>query len=282
MTISQKRAALKLETAFSLLGCRTDFFGDWLSESIPKYVAATLSRRLPPVPILIDAAMPKTHRQALELMLAAQVDIIEVPAFETVQVKRLWSASSIGYMPFHQKFTERFKWDYLVGSPELGRLVLDEMRRRADVALGSLQGPSRVFLARKAFRHRKLTNRAEIEAIAEAHGFAIAFPEELPFVEQVRLLRNARFVVAPEGSALFLCSFHGPGAKICILNHRNTEGLVLYNEGTEDGELTIITGPPAEPQHGSPQDVDYTIESDVFRRFLEGWLPAPAPRRKSS
>ncbi len=39
--VSQDLDALKLDTAFSLLGCRTDFFGDWLCESIPKYVAAT-------------------------------------------------------------------------------------------------------------------------------------------------------------------------------------------------------------------------------------------------
>jgi hypothetical protein len=273
--ISQDRAALKLDAAFSLLGCRTDFFGDWLCEAIPKYVAAILSGRLPPVPILIDASMPKTHRQALELMLAAPLNIIEVPAFETVQVKRLWSASSIGYMPFHQKFTERFKWDYLMRSPARFRPVRAEMCRRADLVLGSSCGPSRVFLARKEFRHRKLANRAVIEALAEAHAFAIVFPEELDFVEQVGLLRNAHFVAAPEGSALFLRHFLSPGAKICILNHENTEGLVCYNSDPEVWDLVIITGPQAGPQRGSPQDVDYMIDADVFREFLDGWLPGP-------
>jgi hypothetical protein len=277
-TISRDRVALKLDTAFSLLGCRTDFFGDWLCESIQKYVAATLYGRLPAVPILIDARMPETHRQALELMLAAQAEIIEVPAFETVEVKRLWSASGIGYMPFHQKFTERFKWDYLACSPERFLPVEDEMCRRADPVLGPSRGPSRVFLARKEFRHRKLAKRAIVEALAKARGFAIVYPEELDFIEQARLLRDARFVVAPEGSALFLCCFLSRGAKVCILNHRNTEGLVLYNGGCDakDIELTIITGPRVGPQRGSPQDVDYMIDADVFGRFLADWLPAPA------
>ena len=80
--ISQDLPALEFDTAFSLLGCHTDFFGDWLCESITKYVAVTLAGHLPSVPILIDANMPKTHRQALELMLVPGTNIIEIPAFE--------------------------------------------------------------------------------------------------------------------------------------------------------------------------------------------------------
>ena len=280
-TISQKRAELELDAAFSLLGCKTDFFGDWLCESVPKYVAATLSGRLPPVPVLIDASMPKTHRQALELMLPAGADIVEVPAFEPVRVKRLWSASSPGYMPFHQKFTERFKWDYLMSSPKRFIPIEQEMCRRVDLVVGPPRGPSRVFLARKPFRHRKLVNRAEIEALAEAHGFAIVYPEDFDFAEQARLVRGARFVVGPEGSAFFLCLFLNRGAKVCLLNHENTEGLVGYN-GDGGNEVTIITGPETGSRRGSPQDVDYAIDADVFRRFLGGWLSAAAPAGEDS
>ena len=206
-TISQDRAEFKLDAAFSLVGCKTDYFGDWLCKSIIKYVAATVSGRLPQVPILIDASMPKTHRQALELVLPAGADIVEIPAFDTVRVKRLWSGSTVGHMPFHQKFTERFKWDYLMGAPERYIPIVEEMCRRADLVVGPPQGPSRIFLARKAFRHRKLVNHAEIEALAEAHGFAIVYPEDLDFVGQARLFRNARFVVGPRDRPFFsVCS----------------------------------------------------------------------------
>ena len=74
------------------------------------------------------------------------------------------------------------------------------------------------------------------------------------------------------------------GAKICILNHENTAGLVAYNGGNDAGadDVTIITGPQAMPQSGSPQDVGYAIDAGVFRRFLEGWLPAPMPEGEVS
>jgi len=275
--ISDARPALKLDQAFSLLGARTDFFGDWLCDYILRYVAATMSGHVPRVPVLIDMGMPPTHRQALEVMLIPDTEIIEVPAFRGVEVKRLWQAPSISYMPFHQKLNEKWKWDYNACSPERSLLVEDEMVRRVNLLLGPGAGPSRVFLARKAFRHRKMTNHREIEAIAAAHGFVISYPEDLDFVSQAKLLRDARFVLGPEGSAFFLCSFVGRGAKICILNHQETEGLVLYNGvfDLKEIHLTVITGPDTGDHHRRQQDKNYTIDAEAFRRFLDEWCGPP-------
>ena len=272
--IAEERPARRMETAFSLLGQRTDFFGDWLGESISKYVAATLRGDLPPVPILIDACMPRTHRQALELMLPGDVEIIEIPAFETVQVERLWSVSAVNYMAFHQQQNQRFKWDYFLTSPKTDVAINDEMIGRVDLHLGDRRGPERVFLARKAFRHRKLVNHLEIEAMAAEAGFAVVYPEDLDFIDQASLLRSARFVIAPEGSAFFLAAFLKPGARACLFNHQETEGMALYSGwcALMDIDLTIITGPLAGPHH-VPQHVDYRIDTDVFRRLLAEWAP---------
>jgi hypothetical protein len=275
--ISDERPVRSLGSAFTLLGCRTDFFGDWLWESIHKYVGATLRGHLPPVPILIDESMPKTHRAALDLMLPPTVEVIEIPAFETVRVERLWSASAIRYMSFHQKQNERFKWDYFLCSPEHSAEVREEMCRRVGRFLGNREGPARVFLARKDSLHRKLVNRMEIEAIAVEAGFAIVYPEELGFLDQAALLRSARHVVAPEGSALFLNVFLMPGARVCILNHELTEYPVLHAEN-KDIEVTILTGPKVGEQRGSPQDANYRINTNVFRRFLAEWLPDASSR----
>jgi hypothetical protein len=273
--ISDAPPALKLDQAFSLLGARTDFFGDWLGDYIERYVAATMSGHVPRVPVLIDMSMPPTHRQALEVMLIPGMEIIEVPAFQGVEVKRLWQAPSIIYMPFHQQLNEKFKWDYMACSPERSLPVEDEMVRRVNLVLGPGYGPSRVFLARKAFRHRKITNHREIEAIAAAHGFVISYPEDLDFVSQAQLLRDARFVLGPEGSALSLCCFVGRGAKICVL-HQEEEGLVLYNKclPLKEIHLTVITGPHT-GDHDRRQHEDYMIDAEAFRRFLDEWCRPP-------
>lgn len=256
------------------MGAHSDFFGHWICEYLSRYVAAVLSGLLPPVPVLIDAHMPRSHRQALELMLAAATLIIEVPPFATVSVRRLWCAPNLMYMPLHERWNERFKWDYGAAAPARFAPVTDELARRADLALGSARGPRRVFLARKDFRHRKLVNRAAIETMAKQRGFAVVYPEDLDFIEQVRLLRTARFVIAPEGSALFLAFFAEAGLRLCILAQPVTEGLadfdgILAGRGVD---ITVLTGPPVTTHHERADYSDYRIDETSFGCFLDGWL----------
>ena len=273
-TIDLQKPAVEFDEAFSLLGCRTDFFGDWLGDMLQRYVAATDDERLATMTILIDAHMPKTHRQSLEMMRVGGARIVEIEAFQSAVVRRLWWACGIGYMPFHQVLNDRFKWDDVACHPRDSLLIGQEMQRRANLVEPPTSGPTRVFLARKDFRHRKMVNAEDIKTIASSFGFTIVYAEELDFADQARLLRRARYIVAPEGSSLFLTIFLGDGAKLCILSHRQTEGAVLYNgDGDESGSgLTIITGPEAGERHGRSQDMDYSIDVEGFRRFLAEWL----------
>jgi capsular polysaccharide biosynthesis protein len=266
---SDLRYPRAFKEAVSLLGCRTDFFGDWICETITKYVAASRTGLLPPAPILIDASMPASHRQALEMMLPQPVEIVEIPAFAIVEAERLWVIPSIAHTPFHQVLNARFKWDYATTAPAAFVPVRREMLRRADRALGPVILRRKLFLARHAFRHRKLVNKDEIEAIAAGHGFAIVYPEDLAFADQVRLFRDASHVVAPEGSAMYLYFFRSDFTRICVLNHPLTDGLVAYEDG--DVDLTVISGPQVGPLKGRSQDMDYEIDPRVFDRFLAEW-----------
>jgi capsular polysaccharide biosynthesis protein len=266
--------ALRIDDAFTLLGAHSDFFGHWMWEYLPRLVAALMSGILSSMPVLIDAGMPKTHRQALELMLAGSLPIVEIPPFASVLVERLWFAPNLFYMPLHERRSEDFTWDHMVPPPVRFAPIIDEMSRRADRALGTACGPQRVFLARKDFRHRKLVNRAAIEGIATQHGFVVVYPEDLDFGEQVRLLRSARFVVAPEGSALFLGFFAKPGLRLCILNHTATEALAIYNGllSAKQVDITVLTGPVVKKHYELAQYSDYCIDELSFHRFLGSWL----------
>jgi Glycosyltransferase 61 len=271
VTPDNEGGGIKIDEAFTLLGPHTGAFGDWMVEYLPRYIAADMSGALPPVPVLVDALLPKTIRETMELLFRTGVEVIEVPQHASVRVRRLWCGPSLRYAPGREKMDMRFKWDYLSPSPPHFLPIVREIAGRADKLVAGQPGPERVFLGRRAHGWRKLVNHTAIEAEAQARGFSVVFPQDLRFVEQIRLLRNARFVVAPEGSALFLAFFARPGTKICILNHPLIEGALSY-AGFFDGMLiTILTGPIVHSHPVFPHRADYEIDAMSFREFLDGW-----------
>jgi hypothetical protein len=269
-------STVQLEEAFTLLGVRPEAFGHWMIEYLPKYVAASMSGALPRVPILIDGAMPPSHRQALELMVPEGTAIIEVAPFDTVHVRRLWCAPSQALFPIAEENNERFRWEYFALPPPRMAPIIREMARRVERATAGETGFDRVFLARESTLHHKLVNHTAIEAAAKARGFHVAYPQQLDFSAQARLVRDARFLIAPDGSQTFLAFFARPGTKLCILS--NPEGLeeiqaehgALY---TEIGiNYTILTGPCVRLDDESPWESDYEIDEQALCRFLDQWL----------
>jgi capsular polysaccharide biosynthesis protein len=115
-------------------------------------------------------------------------------------------------------------------------------------------------------------NGESIERLAREAGFEIVFPEDLSFAEQVTLLRSARVVVMPEGSALFLAMFVTPGTTVCILSHPLTDLLADYEALLSPHGIRVmaVTGPIAHFKTSSPNDSDYTIDEAIVRRTIEG------------
>jgi capsular polysaccharide biosynthesis protein len=272
-------AELNIAEAFSLLGFYADQFGHWMLEHLPRYLAASLSGALPRVPVLIEAEMPKTHRQALELMVPDGVEIIELPPFATARVRRLWYAPSPKYCRVGELYNERFKWEYFATPPGRFTPLIQEMVGRADRATARPTGADRVFLGRKSANHQ-LVNHAAIAAAAQARGFQIVYPERLDFAEQVRLLRHARFVVGPSGSAMYLAFFARPETKLCLLTYVED---VLATQAEMTGvfnaiglDVTVLTGACTRRDNSYPWNSDFEIEEEAFCRFLDIWLNSQA------
>jgi capsular polysaccharide biosynthesis protein len=218
--------------------------------------------------------MPPSHREALTLLYGSSCPIIEVPAFTTVRIQRLWCAPAPSYMPLHEIRNARFTWDAVSAAPSILVPLARELQQRFEAAAATPRpsASSRaIYLARKAFRHRRLTNSEQIEAVARTLGLDAVYPEDLTFAEQAALARHADLIVAPEGSAIFLSLFARPGASsLCILSHPLTDYLADYA-----GLLTplrvhvmAITGPISRYREDAPNDSDYCIDEDTFRQVV--------------
>lgn len=283
--IENGRDVVEFEEAFvSLVGLHAPAFGHWLWEYLPKLLSAISADALPAMRVLVDADQPKAHFDALRMVLPPGFEMTPVPAGATIRLERAWCAPSLMYMPLLEITNDRWHRNYpryLATLPQRFDGVLTMLRGASTASRAETALRRRVYLARGDRLHRKLVNSEEIEAIARRREFEVVYPEQREFSEQVQLIREARFIVGPEGSAFSLCAFAEPGTKVCILNHTHAEGLVaLSGIWCQAGlDVTIVTGrivrandEPGYPNFGGTHFADYEIDPVLFTDFLETWL----------
>jgi Glycosyltransferase 61 len=62
--------------------------------------------------------------------------------------------------------------------------------------------------------YRQLVNEAEIEELAQRHGFEVLSPETLSFCQQIEVFYTATHVVGPSGSGMLNSLFCQPGSRV--------------------------------------------------------------------
>ena len=80
--------------------------------------------------------------------------------------------------------------------------------------------PSHLYISRRNTT-RSFDGESELEQRLAARGFTIVVPDQLSWVEQVALFRNARIVVGPHGAGLSNLVFTEPGATVIELTNGN-------------------------------------------------------------
>ena len=79
--------------------------------------------------------------------------------------------------------------------------------------------PEKIFFSRRYFsvRRRSFKQEKEVEALFRSLGFHIVYPEELPFAEQIRLVRKSRLIAGTYGSALHNTIFSANKPRVFIV-----------------------------------------------------------------
>ncbi len=271
--------AIKVDRAFSLMGLNTVSFGHWLLEGLLQFVGALRTLKLEGVPLLIDEQMPSQHRESLELLGRGRYPIIEVPRWARVEAGRLWRASNWFYSPHLLLTDQGLDPKHLVlPMAEVAELykfaasILDEV-----LTVGGHDKAT--FIARPSTLHRRITNFGEIEAFLGSQGFSLFFPEQHPFGEQVRAVRQSRNIVIQNGSAAHALLLARPGTKACYLSHPAFPIIALLSELLKhiDVEMKIVSGPFEGKTEPYLDQSDYRIPRDRLKPTIEDWMAlAPA------
>ncbi|MEB0280869.1 MULTISPECIES: glycosyltransferase family 61 protein [unclassified Mucilaginibacter] len=84
---------------------------------------------------------------------------------------------------------------------------------------------SKIYLSRKKAGRRQIVNEAETEDVLISHGFAIYYPEDYTFLEQVLIMSETRYLISTHGSGLTNIMFMKAGASVLELHQLHTNYL---------------------------------------------------------
>jgi capsular polysaccharide biosynthesis protein len=101
----------------------------------------------------------------------------------------------------------------LPGNPP--RWVCDFLRSRfLPLAPPSTRRDRKIYISREKTKTRHVLNERELMQVLDRRGFERVLLEDLPFLEQVRLLAEATFIVSPHSTGLTNLVFCRPGTPV--------------------------------------------------------------------
>jgi capsular polysaccharide biosynthesis protein len=200
----------------SLLRCRkipagiwvTDNFSNnyyhWLSKELPKALAA--ADALPDIPVIIPEVLWNVEfiRTTLEILLPGRVELVEAGSSAFVRRLNIVAHGQVQAL-VHPVLFEKIRQAVLDSLPQ----TVEERAHQENV-----------YISRRKAKSRRLENERDIEPVLEAHGYQIVDAEKLTFLEQVRVMMNAKRLISPHGAGLTNMLFMPSGGKIMEIRQR--------------------------------------------------------------
>ncbi len=244
--------------------CLSGFLTNAFGHFVPEYVSKLLFLEDYPdfvdLPLIVDEAMPQSHFDYIAAVVSNP--IVRLPPQTAFRCDRLLVAPPPTFHPY----------EILDGPGQHENCASPRsLRYLRERVLTNITGKSRfgekIYLSRRNSRWRKLENEEEIQQWLEIQGFETVYAEELSFADQVRTFRNAKTIVAPNGSALMNIIFSSPGTKIFVLSAPN-----LFNWGGFYGPMNSLGYHilfVAGPETTNYKHANYSVPVEHLRRVIE-------------
>lgn len=281
--IDNRRPAdvMTIPEAIALMGASSMSFGHWMGEEFLKFLSLRRTIDIGRIPILIDAAMPRQHRQSIRAFTGPRHPIIEVPRGMRVEAERLWVMTNWAYSPKIVTTDVGIDPSAIVVPPKTVAAIMGEAGEElaARLKLDESAPPAgRIFLARNPARHRAMDNHEAVAATLAEHGFVETRPETLSFVDQFKLYRGAGEIVVQTGSAsigLVLCR---PGTRVCLLSHPSIErqGLLAEPLKAMGIDFVALVGETGGGDALYRDRSTYSIDDAALRALIAAQLKVPA------
>lgn len=184
----------------------------WMTEVLPK-LAMLEAKNIHYDRLFVSTKLP-FMRQTLDLLGVDSQKIIEAEDTIYIEADELIVPSA----PSLSCYTPVWIADYLK----------NKFLPLAEQAVTEKPFNKRVFISRKKTSYRKMINEDDVFKMFEAKGFVRYSLEDLSFLEQILLFKNAEIVVAAHGAGLFNLHFSKPGTRVIEIFQEHEDDTYWY------------------------------------------------------
>jgi hypothetical protein len=185
-----------LGKAFSLLSKWSAEYFHWFNDVLPRLITA-----IPFLPestkFLINVNPRQYQLDSLRLLGIPLERLIEHPPDAEAIIEELFFATPLGHV--------------CGSSGQVLRQLRDDILSAMKIKPSETQ-PERIWVSRERARTRRLLNEFEIKPILNDYGFSFIVLEEMPWLDQVRIVTNAKIIAGVHGAGLMNIIF----AKQCL------------------------------------------------------------------
>lgn len=260
----------EIACAISLLKDHSMNYYHWLVEVLPRAILALQYKGWGEAPILLDAGLPNQFIETIRLI-APTRNLIQIPPRVRVRVAKLYFPSALSIS--HDYYGSKPAAEDFVIAPEAVGLLRENYLKHASTTTVRVTDRPYVYIARSGGKHRALLNEASLIEVLEQLGFAVVYPGELCFAEQVALFFHAKVIIGPTGAGMANIVFANPDCRIAVLAGAtlNANYYLFAQLAQHAGiRLVYIAGRCRDKRDlHSDYDVDAKLVEDIAKRLIK-------------
>lgn len=260
--------------AISLVGQCTGNYAHWITETLTKLMIINQIPDFDGVPLLVDEWIHPNFYRSIEFFTDRNREIIFVPRWKSLRVRKLIDVSSPCYIPYEKRRGENEHTDNAVNHEYFiySKQVLNSFR---NYKYGSCEEPLRkVYLQRgrnTVGNGRLIVNIEEVEDVIRQNGYEFIDPGVMTFDQQVECFQNVKSVISPIGASLTNLVFSPVGCDVIVLSPYY-EGANYYFFSSLlsilGHEVKFVLGPQEKYKSGHFFHQNYFVNVDYLKQAI--------------
>lgn len=210
----------KISQAISLIGFASFNYYHFTIELLSRIQYIDKFKDYISIPILVDekALSIPQFREILNIINWHNHPIIPIKKNYIYEVEKLIYPSYNTWLPINlEKGMKTRAEDFLIAKSAI-KYIRNNVLKSNKINADTLSGYRKIFISRKNAKNKRLINEEKVIEITKKYNFEIAYPEELTFLQQVKLFSESEYIVGSTGAAFTNILFCPKNAKImCII-----------------------------------------------------------------